>query len=113
MTTTIHSLLEEFRQAAKSKRDLGDKFERLVAKLLSNRSLYIKDKYIAMFGYGWNGQVEEHNRITGIDLVAKERYTGDYCAIQCKFYDPGYTLQKSDIDFVFLQHPGNLHLPAG
>jgi hypothetical protein len=30
MTTTIHSILEEFRQLATSNRDLGDKFERLI-----------------------------------------------------------------------------------
>ncbi len=38
---------------------------------------------------------------TGIDLVAQERATGDYCAIQCKFYDPTHTLDKSDIDSFF------------
>lgn len=29
MTTTIHTLLEEFRQAKTSNREMGDKFERL------------------------------------------------------------------------------------
>ena len=38
---------------------------------------------------------------TGIDLVAEERATGDYCAIQCKFYDPRHILDKSDIDSFF------------
>lgn len=37
----------------------------------------------------------------GIDLVARERGTGDYWAIQCKFYDPDYALQKADIDSFF------------
>ncbi|TQF65314.1 N-6 DNA methylase [Rhodococcus spelaei] len=35
---------------------------------------------------------------TGIDLVALERETGGYCAIQCKFYEPDHYLQKPDID---------------
>ena len=37
----------------------------------------------------------------GIDLVARERGTGDYWAIQCKFYDPDHALQKGDIDSFF------------
>jgi predicted helicase len=38
---------------------------------------------------------------TGIDLVARERDTGDYIAIQCKFYEPTHTLAKGDIDSFF------------
>jgi predicted helicase len=32
--TTIHDILAEFREAATSKRDMGDKFERLFANFL-------------------------------------------------------------------------------
>lgn len=38
---------------------------------------------------------------TGIDLVARERDTGAYTAIQCKFYEPTHTLAKADIDSFF------------
>ena len=38
---------------------------------------------------------------TGIDLVARERDTGAYTAIQCKFYEPTSTLSKGDIDSFF------------
>ncbi len=38
---------------------------------------------------------------TGIDLVARERDTGNYTAIQCKFYEPTHTLAKGDIDSFF------------
>jgi len=34
-------------------------------------------------------------------LTAQEHGSGDYWAIQCKFYDPTHTLQKSDIDSFF------------
>ena len=37
----------------------------------------------------------------GIDLVARERDTGDYTAIQCKFYEPTTTLSKEHIDSFF------------
>lgn len=38
---------------------------------------------------------------TGIDLVARDRETGDVTAIQCKFYEPKHTLRKEDIDSFF------------
>jgi hypothetical protein len=34
----------------------------------------------------------------GIDLVARERETGNLVAIQCKFYDPASTIYKQHID---------------
>mgnify|MGYP000461567985 CR=1 FL=1 len=99
MTTSIHSILEEFREAATSNRNLGDKFERLFATYLVTDPLY-KDKFSDV--WLWNEWPDRGNRPdVGIDLVAKERYTGGYCAIQCKFYDPAHTLQKADIDSFF------------
>src|SRR5207247_1202178 len=44
----------------------------------------------------------------GIDIVARERATGEYCAIQCKFYLPEHTIAKEDIDSFFTaagRHP--------
>ncbi|SON59136.1 hypothetical protein MSIMFI_00618 [Mycobacterium simulans] len=38
---------------------------------------------------------------TGIDLVARERDTGNYTAVQCKFYEPTHMLSKADIDSFF------------
>lgn len=97
--TTIHAILDEFRQAKISYRDMGDKFERLIANYLVTDPLY-QDKYSAVWLWTeWPGR--DHQPDTGIDLVAKERWTNDYCAIQCKFYDPSYGLQKSDIDSFF------------
>lgn len=97
--TTIHAILDEFKQAAYSNRDLGDKFERLIANYLVTDPLY-QDKYSDV--WLWSEWPDRGNQPdTGIDLVAKERYTGEYCAVQCKFYDPGHSLQKSDIDSFF------------
>jgi len=99
MSTTIHNILEEFRQAKTSNREMGDKFERLIANYLVTDPLY-QDKYSDVWLWGeWPDRGNKPD--TGIDLVAKERYTGDYCAIQCKFYDPAHALQKGDIDSFF------------
>lgn len=97
--TTVHSILEEFREAATSNRDLGDKFERLIATYLVTDPLY-QDKFSDVWLWGeWPARGNRPD--VGIDLVAKDRYTNDYCAIQCKFYDPSHNLQKSDIDSFF------------
>lgn len=48
----------------------------------------------------WPG-AEHDKRDTGIDLVAQDRETGGFCAIQCKFYEPKHTIQKDDIDSFF------------
>ncbi|WP_253906669.1 hypothetical protein [Arthrobacter sp. I3] len=34
-------------------------------------------------------------------MVARDRYTGELTAIQCKFFDPTLTLQKGQIDSFF------------
>jgi predicted helicase len=97
--TTIHTILEQFRQDADSNRDLGDKFERLMATYFVTDPLY-KEQYSEVWLWReWSDRPEKVD--TGIDLVAKERATGDYWAIQCKFYRPDHQLQKSDIDSFF------------
>lgn len=97
--TTIHEILAEFREAATSNRDMGDKFERLIATYLITDPLQAE-----RFGdvWLWSEWPDRGNQPdTGIDLVAKERATGEYCAIQCKFYAKGHTVQKADIDSFF------------
>ncbi|MDO9213955.1 MAG: hypothetical protein Q7U23_09005 [Methylococcales bacterium] len=98
--TPLQTLLNEFRQLATSNRDLGDKFERLFANYLVIDPQYA-DKYSDV--WLWSEWQDRHGTDVGIDLVARERYTGDYCAIQCKFYDPASQLQKSDIDSFFTE----------
>ena len=99
MTTTIHDILTEFRDAASSNRDMGDKFERLVASFLVTDPLQ-KERFSDVWLWTeWPGRGNQPD--TGIDLVAKDRYTDEYCAIQCKFYAKGHTVQKVDIDSFF------------
>jgi len=96
---TIHTILKELRDNATSQRDLGDKLERLIKKYLLTDPQYADKLSNVWLWMEWEGR---GNKIdTGIDLVAKERGTGEYWAIQCKFYEPTHTLQKSDIDSFF------------
>ena len=99
MKQSIQSILEQFREEAKNNRDLGDKFERLVASYLKKDPLYA-ELYTDVWSWSeWPHRGKKPD--TGIDLVAQERATGDYCAIQCKFFDPSHQLQKADIDSFF------------
>lgn len=86
--------------------DKGSKFERLVRGYLITDPMYAQ-KFSDV--WLWNDWPERGTQVdTGIDLVAKERDTGHYIAIQCKFYQPNYLLQKSDIDSFFTasgKHP--------
>ncbi|MFN7349853.1 MAG: hypothetical protein ACK5S7_13010, partial [Dolichospermum sp.] len=90
---TIQKILHEYQQTSTSPRDLGDKFERLMLAYLKTDPFY-KDHFSQVWlwmDFPKRGNMPD----TGIDLVAVERNTGDYCAIQCKCYDLDYTLQKS------------------
>jgi len=91
----LSQLLEEFKEITNTERDKGTLFERLIKKFLQTDPQYsnlFENVWLwSEWKYSW-GQDD------GIDLVAKERNTGNYWAIQCKFFDPKYTIQKSDID---------------
>jgi predicted helicase len=81
-------------------------FEELMQKYLQTDPLY-RDKYCKVWMWkDWPERGDEPD--TGIDLVAQERVSSEYCAIQCKFFDPAHTIQKSDIDSFFTasgKHP--------
>lgn len=99
MSTSIHDILDEFRDDARHNRDLGDRFESLVRAFLTKDPVYadlFSDVWLWMEWPDRKGKGD-----TGIDIVAQERATGDNWAIQCKFFDPDHMLQKGDIDSFF------------
>jgi predicted helicase len=102
---SIHDVLAQFREAATSNRDLGDRFERLIWRYLELDPIYAERFSRVWLFNDWpqKGQIGD----VGIDLVAEERATGEFCGIQCKFYLPEHTLAKEDIDsyFTALGHP--------
>ncbi len=97
--TTIHDILAEFREAATSNRDLGDRFERLILQFLKTDPLY-RDQFSEV--WMWMDFPKRGGEAdTGIDLVAERADGFGYCAIQCKFYHPSHILDKQDIDSFF------------
>jgi len=99
MATTIFDVLEEIRQNSTSERDKGDKFEKLMVSFFKNDPIY-RDRFSTVWLWmDWPRR--GNNPDTGIDLVAEEKDTGGYCAIQCKFYASDITLEKHHIDSFF------------
>jgi len=94
--TTIHDILAQFREEELHNRHLGDRFERLICRYLELDPLFA-DRFSNI--WMWNEWPKKGNTgDIGIDIVAEERATGEFCGIQCKFYLPEHTLSKDDID---------------
>jgi predicted helicase len=96
--TAIQDLLNDFRILSRSEQEKGRQFERLIADVLLTDPQYA-DRLSNV--WLWDEWPDRWGPDVGIDLVAHERSTEDYWAIQCKFYDPDHTIQKADIDSFF------------
>ncbi|WP_375665147.1 DEAD/DEAH box helicase [Bartonella sp. CL162QHHD] len=96
---TLRSLLEYYRQRAKSPRELGTLFENLVMAYLMHDPLHYGRYEKVETYYEWAEEREGWNKNDiGIDLVAKLRHQEGYVAIQCKFYKADHQISKKDID---------------
>jgi len=101
MTAALIRLLDTYREAAASEREKGSYFEELILAYLRTEPSY-RDLYSEVWTYAdWAKAQGLDGRDTGIDLVARTQGTGEFHAIQCKLYAPGYKLQKKDIDSFF------------
>src|SRR5680860_194433 len=101
MDQALNNLLTSFRQHAKTEREKGTYFEGLVKAYLENDPIQ-RQQYDKVWTFSdWAKERGEDGKDTGIDLVARITETGGYCAVQCKFYDADYRVQKGDIDSFF------------
>ncbi|MFC0134544.1 damage-inducible protein [Massilia eurypsychrophila] len=99
--TALFDLLATYRSASVSEREKGTYFEELIVTYLRNEATY-RDLYSQIWTYGnWASEQGIDGRDTGIDLVAKTQGTGEFHAIQCKFFAEDYKVQKADIDSFF------------
>jgi len=93
--TTIHTILQQLRSLSQDQLQKGKLFERMIAQFLRTDPQYANRLDAVWMWNEWPGRWKEDN--TGIDLVAREKDTGNYWAIQCKFYDPGTPIKKEHI----------------
>ncbi|MBJ7289177.1 DEAD/DEAH box helicase [Williamsia sp.] len=94
----VHEVIEAFRDE-RTNSGRGTKFEELMVRFFELDPT-MNQQYDAVWRWmDWPGR--EGRPDTGIDLIARDRETGDMTAIQCKFYEPTHTLRKEDIDSFF------------
>lgn len=96
-TTNVHDVLKAIRDSSTVNHERGTRFERLMVKYLSTDPQWTEQYSKVWMWADWPGAAS-NKKDTGIDLVAQDRETGGFCAIQCKFYEPQHTVQKPDID---------------
>ncbi|MEU6024356.1 DEAD/DEAH box helicase [Micromonospora sp. NPDC047134] len=96
----MHDVIRAIRESSPSNRDRGSRFEELMLRYLSTDPQWTEQFSRVWMWADWPGAAAD-KRDTGIDLVAQDRETGGFCAIQCKFYEPQHTVEKRDIDSFF------------
>jgi predicted helicase len=93
---SIYDVLDQLRASATSEVDKGSKLERLIKAYLETDPVYA-DQFSQVWRWSeWPGRAGRPD--TGIDLVAVNAATDGLVAIQCKFFAPGTTVSKPDID---------------
>ena len=96
----MYDVLKAIRDNNAVNRDRGTRFEELMVQYLSTDPQWTEQFTRVWMWADWP-EASQDRRDTGIDLVAQDRETGGFCAIQCKFYEPQHTIQKEDIDSFF------------
>jgi predicted helicase len=95
---TVHDVIEDFRSAPTNS-ERGTKFEKLMVDYFwLDPTLRVEYDEVQLWS-DWLHREGKHD--TGIDLVARNKLSGEWTAIQCKFYDPKHYLAKADIDSFF------------
>ncbi len=97
----IRELLTRYRDASKTEREKGTYFERLCVEFLKSDPEMAQEFEDAWPYADWAQMQGIDGRDVGIDVVAMIRDEDGFCAVQCKFYQEGHRIQKSDIDSFF------------
>lgn len=92
---SVHEVIQAFSDS-RSTVEAGSKFEKLMVEYFRLDPLLAQRYDEVWLWQDWPGRNGKHD--TGIDLVAREKTTGNLTAVQCKLYAPTTTLQKPDID---------------
>ena len=91
----LNDVLRQIRELSSDQRGMGRLFERLIASYLARDPQYsdlLEEVWL------WDEWPDRWGPDMGIDIVVREQATGDYWAVQCKFFDQDHTISKPDID---------------
>ena len=100
---TFDDVLRDIRGRSSGPKDLGDRFERVILDVLTHDRHY-KNRFDRVWLWrDWAREKRVKERVgtgqdLGIDIVARERVGGEFCAVQCKCYADDTTLGTSEVD---------------
>lgn len=101
MSTDLTLLLDTYRSTARTEREKGTYFEGLSRAYLENDP-EMTAQFEGVWTYAdWATETGHKATDAGIDLVARLRDDGGFCAVQCKFHAEDHSIRKSDIDSFF------------
>ena len=103
--TNFKTFLNEIRRKAKTEREKGTFFERAIRDFLKQSPEYSFESVWLWANWPDLRKYKFSKKDLGIDLVAKEKETGTFWAIQCKCFDESHQVNKIDIDS-FFTHSG-------
>ena len=103
MTSPLEDILDKLRLSATDTKDQGDKFERMMVRFFTVDVEWAQRFDDVWLWMDWPDRPGHSDH--GVDLVGRERESGDLVAIQCKFFDPATTIYKHHIDS-FLSESG-------
>ncbi|KJS08562.1 MAG: damage-inducible protein [Hoeflea sp. BRH_c9] len=103
MSSALRDLFDRYRTHSRGEREKGTYFENWAKVFFENDPQYTQ-RFDKVWTFSeWAAERGVSGQDTGIDLVARVRDDGGFCAIQCKFYREGHRIQKGDIDSFFTE----------
>lgn len=111
VAASIHDIINQYRSLSKDELQKGKLFERMMVQFLRTDPQYANQLDAVWMWNEWPDRWKEDN--TGIDLVAQEKDTGNYWAIQCKFYDTTSPLKKEHISSFLADSGKEFHTADG
>ncbi|PRY55734.1 DEAD/DEAH box helicase [Glycomyces artemisiae] len=100
MTGSVRDILDHIRVASQTNAERGRRFEQLMLAFFRTDPQW-RQQFAEVWMWADSPLAEDNATDTGIDLVAREAESEEFCAIQCKFYEPDKMIRKADIDSFF------------
>lgn len=101
--TNLSLFLDKIRKTSKSEREKGFLFEKAVKGFLKESPEHNFEDVWLWSEWKEKSKYKFSGKELGVDLVAKEKETGKYWAVQCKCYDEKREVNKKDVDSFFTQ----------
>jgi len=100
MTGSVRDILDHIRVASQSNAERGRRFEQLMLAFFRTDPQW-RQQFAEVWMWADSPLAENNATDIGIDLVARDAGSEEFCAIQCKFYEPDKVIRKADLDSFF------------